>query len=238
MANFQVDALSRWEPFEHAGQSCSLGHLDAHEVVFQKEEGKEPIRFVVTYGLHCFTKDDTDQNIPLKYADGRESRTICLERYEASKWLRGMIEKLDVATIYQVQGEVFFTITVLNTSSGQLEPFKICMAIFRENRLLRIHVTSAFFARTGEGSPGVPVQKKGLTIFKVAFDTQHKLRTSSQKKSGIGLSRKNEGSRNGESLSRRDSQPSIACIRRGRSFLRRARRTGCPVTGCAPFGAL
>lgn len=90
------------------------------------------------------------------------------------KRLRGMIEKLDVATIYQVQGEVFFTVTVLNTSSGQLEPFKICMAIFRENRLLRIHVTSAFFIRTGEGSPNVPVLRKGFSIFKVAADTRHK----------------------------------------------------------------
>lgn len=169
-----MDAISHWEPFEHAGESYDLGHLDYHEVVFQKEEGKDPIRFVVTYGLHCFTKDDTEQNIPLKYADGRESRFICLERYEASKLLRGSIERLDAANIYQVQGEVFFTVTLLNTSSGELEPFKICMAIFRENRMLRIHVTSAFFARTGEGSPGVPIQKKGFTIFKVAFDTQHK----------------------------------------------------------------
>lgn len=169
-----MDAISQWEPFEYAGQPHDLGHLDCHEVVFQKEEGKDPIRFVVTYGLHCFTKDDTEQNIPLMYADGRESRTICLERYEASKRLRGLIESLDVATIYQVQGEVFFTVTVLNTSSGQLEPFKICMAIFRENRLLRIHVTSAFFVRTGEGAPGVPVQKKGFSIFKVAADTRHK----------------------------------------------------------------
>lgn len=169
-----MDAISQWEPFEYAGQPHDLGHLDCHEVVFQKEEGRDPIRFVVTYGLHCFTKDDTEQNIPLMYADGRESRTICLERYEASKHLRGLIEKLDVATIYQVQGEVFFTVTVLNTSSGELEPFKICMAIFRENRLLRIHVTSAFFVRTGEGAPGVPVRKKGFSIFKVAADTQHK----------------------------------------------------------------
>lgn len=169
-----MDAISHWEAFEHAGQPHDLGHLDCHEVVFQKVEGKDPIRFVVTYGLHCFTKDGTGQNIPLMYADGRESRTICLERYEASKQLRGLIEKLDVATIYQVQGEVFFTVVLLNTSSGQLEAFKICMAIFRENRLLRIHVTSAFFVRTGEGAPGEPVRKKGFSIFKVAADTQHK----------------------------------------------------------------
>ena len=171
---FHVDALQHWEPFEHAGVSYDLGHLDSHEVIFQKEEGKDPFCFVVTYGLHCFTKDDTEQNLPLKYADGRESRFICLERYEASKQLRGMLEKLAGATVYLVQGETFFTLNVMNNASGEIEPFKICMAIFRENRKLRIHVTSAFFARLGEGSPGVPIKKKGFSIFKVAADTRAK----------------------------------------------------------------
>ncbi|VVQ26471.1 hypothetical protein [Pseudomonas fluorescens] len=97
-----------------------------------------------------------------------------MERYEASKQLRGMLEKLAGATVYLTQGESFFTLNVMNNKSGELEPFKICMAIFRENRVLRIHVTSAFFARLGEGSPGVPINKKGFSIFKVAFDTQKK----------------------------------------------------------------
>ena len=174
MPTFHVDAIQHWEPFEHSGLAHDLGHLDSHAVVFQKEEGKDPFRFVVTYGLHCFTKDDTEQNIPLKYADGRESRYICLERYGASKHLRGMIEKLANATVYLIQGESFFTVDVINNISGEVEPFKICMAIFRENRVLRIHVISAFFARLGEGSPGVPVRKKGFSIFKVAADTRAK----------------------------------------------------------------
>jgi hypothetical protein len=148
--------------------------LDCHEVRFQKEEGKDPIRFVVTYGLHCFTKDGTEHNIPLKYADGRESQFICMERYEASRHLRGMLEKLASTTIYLTQSESFFTLDVMNNTSSEVEPFKICMAIFRENRVLRIHVTSAYFARTGEGSPGVPVNKRGFSIFKVAVDTQKK----------------------------------------------------------------
>ena len=85
-----------------------------------------------------------------------------------------MLEKLAGATVYLTQGESFFTLDVMNNESGDVEPFKICMAIFRENRVLRIHVTSAFFARLGEGSPGVPIKKKGFSIFKVAVDTQKK----------------------------------------------------------------
>ena len=171
--SFHVDSIQHWEPFSHDGISYDLGHLDSHEVVFQKEGA--PISFVVTYGLHCFTKDGTEHNIPLMYADGRHSQLVCLERYEASKQLKSMIERLGSgAWIYLTQGESFFTLDVMNNESGELEPFKICMAIFREHRVLRIHVTSAFFARTGEGSPEVPVNKKGFSIFKVAVDTQKK----------------------------------------------------------------
>lgn len=173
MPKFHVDSIQQWEPFEHDGVSYELGHLDCHEVVFQKDG--EPISFVVTYGLHCFTKDETDHNIPLMYADGRHCQFVCMERYEASKQLRRIIERLGSdAIIYLTQGESFFTLDVMNNSSGVVEPFKICMAIFREYRVLRIHVTSAFFARTGEGSPGKPVNKKGFSIFKVAADTMKK----------------------------------------------------------------
>lgn len=173
MPSFHVDSIQHWEPFEHEGAFYDLGHLDCHEVVFQKQG--EPIRFVVTYGLHCFTKADTAHNIPLKYADGRESRLICLERYRASKQLKGLIEKLgNGAWIYLTHCESFFTLDLMNNDSGFVEPFKVCMAIFREHRLLRIHVTSAFFARTGEGSPDVPVNKRGYSIFKIAVDTQKK----------------------------------------------------------------
>jgi len=56
--------------------------------------------------------------------------------------------------------------------------------------------------------------------------------------SAQNVMRGKSGARNGESLSRRDSQPSIAYVRRGRSFLRRARRTAFAVTGCDPFGSL
>lgn len=190
MPAFHVDSIQHWEAFEHDRMSYDLGHLDSHEVFFQKEEGKEAIRFVVTYGLHCFTKDGTEHNIPLKYPDGRECQFICLERYEASKQLRGMLEKLAYATVYLTQGESFFTLDVLNNASGEVEPFKICMAIFRENRVLRIHVTSAFFARLGEGAPGVPVKKKGFSIFKVAADTQKSLKGSVRKRSEIGTKNK------------------------------------------------
>jgi len=173
LPKYHVDSIQNWAAFEHAGKPYDLSHLDCHEVVFKAHQGD--IRFVVTYGLHCFTKDGTEHNIPFMYADGRHSQAVCLERYHASKQLRHIIEQLDQgALLYHQEGERFFTLNVLNSLNGRAEPYKVCLAVFREHRLLRIHVTSAYFARTGEGASGVPVNKKGFSIFKVALDTQKK----------------------------------------------------------------
>ncbi len=172
MTKFQVDSIQRWESFEHDGVTYDLGHLTCHEVEFQGD--KITPKFVVTYGLHCFTDDESEYSIPFKYPDGRHERKVCLERYEASKRLRGILEKLDQgATIYQTKEERFFTFEMLNSATGKLESYKICLAFFHEHRLLRMHVTSAFFARKGEGID-FPVSKKGYNIFKVASDTRMK----------------------------------------------------------------
>ena len=52
----------------------------------------------------------------------------------------------------------------------------------KENRLMRIHVLSAFFARTGPGAPGEPIPQKPVSLFKVAVDTAKKPRNSGRPK--------------------------------------------------------
>lgn len=173
LPKYHIDSIQEWPEFTHAGQTYSLNHLDCHEVIYQGQ--KASYKFVVTYGLHCFTKNDTGHNIGHEYEDGRESQQVCMERYEASKQLRSIITQLgQVGTLYQTEGQKYFTIDLQDSAANTPEPYKVCVAIFKENRLMRIHVTSAFFARTGEGSVGHPVQKKGFSIFKVALDTQKK----------------------------------------------------------------
>ncbi len=169
MAKYQIDSIQKWDDFEHAGVTYSLAHLSVHEVEYK---GQTAIyRFIVTYGLHCFAKDDTGFNIPFKYKDGREERFVCLERYEASKRLQTFILKLDQDhKIHQQEGERYFTLTAFNSAKGIEEPYKIALAIFKDNRLMRIHVTSAYFVREGEGTPEKPVKRPGYSIFKLAKD--------------------------------------------------------------------
>ena len=98
MKKYQVDSIQVWDDFEHAGTRYAMGHLSCHAVMFKGE--KLSPEFVVTYGLHCFTDDNSEYAIAFAYPDGRHERRVCLERYEASKKLRGLLEKLDQGAPY------------------------------------------------------------------------------------------------------------------------------------------
>lgn len=170
---YHIDSIQKWDCFTHSGSHYSLKHLSAHEVVFQGK--KKNFRFVVTYGLHVFAKDDEAHTIEHQYEDGREARLVNLERYEASKSIRGIIEKLGLrgSSIYQTAAKKYFIVDKLNNRTGKIEPYKICFALYRENRLLRIHVTSAYFLRKGDEP-----SNKGTSIYKLAMDVEKSPRNS------------------------------------------------------------
>lgn len=180
MANFHTDSIKVWEDFSHEEKTFSLGHLSAHEVVYPYDKGEDFV-FIVTYGLHCFTKNGTDHNIPVMVSDSRETQMVCIERYESSKNLPRIIEELAAsrAKIYETAQEKYFTISKLNNLTNEIEPYKICIAVFKEKRRLRIHVLSAFFVREGPGAPGNPVKGKGFSVFKIAFDALRRPRKGS-----------------------------------------------------------
>lgn len=168
MAKYQIDSIQHWPAFKYDGMSYSLIHLNAHEITFKGQ--KHSYTFVVTYGLHCFAKADTPYNIPLSYEDGREKITICMERYEASKKIPQILASLPRMPLFQTSAEKFFTLNMMNSATGLVEPYKICIAFYKEKRLLRMHILSAFFARSGPGSSGIPVANKSLSVFKVAME--------------------------------------------------------------------
>lgn len=168
MRKFHIQARQHWEAFTHEGEEYCLRHLSCHEVVFEGQ--KDTYKFVVSYGLHCFAKNDQEHSIELTYSDDFETRQINLERYHLSKYLRGMIEELDKhKLLYETTKEKYFTFEHVNDLTGELEQCKICLCIFKENRLLRIHVTSAFFVREEEN-----ISTSGFSIFKIALDTKRK----------------------------------------------------------------
>jgi len=180
VAKYQIDSIQSWEPFDHDSVTYSLSHLDAHEIIYKGD--KQDYKFIVTYSLHCFAKDETSHNIPVIYEDGREKLTVCMERYEASKQIRNILENLPMMELYQTTTEKFFTLDMINSATGQIEPYKVCIAFYKEKRLLRMHILSAFFARTGAGAVGEGLPNKPVSLFKVALDTSRKPRNANYPK--------------------------------------------------------
>ena len=171
LKKYHIVAHQSWSSFSHDGVDYCLRHLTAHDVVFIGE--KRSYKFIVTYGLHCFAKDDQEHSISTTYSDNHEKRQINLERYHLSKSLRGVIESLDSKKLlYETTKEKYFTFEQMNDLTGDQERCKVCLCVFKENRLLRIHVTSAFFDRSY-----TEPHQKGFSIYKIALDTEMKPRT-------------------------------------------------------------
>lgn len=164
MAKFHVDSITDWESFEYKGVLYTLSHLNAHEVTFLSEKGN-PFCFIVTYGLHCFAKDGSPFNIPVFFTDGREKRQICMDRYEKSKKIRSLLESLSDNKRYLINQtqDRYFTLCLLDEEEEKKTFYKICLAIYKENRKLRIHVTSAYVVDKGFSDTS-----KGLSIFRIA----------------------------------------------------------------------
>jgi hypothetical protein len=172
LGEYHIEAKLSWKPFYIDKIKHSLEHLTVHEVQYKGE--KDTFNFVVTYGLHCFAKDNDTDSIPsCIYPDGREARQINLERYQASKSLRSIVEGFGTSSqrFYETTTEKFFTIKKLNSLSNVVEPYKVCFCIFKENRLLRMHITTAFFDRTER-----VYNQRHYSIFKIAMDAKRRPR--------------------------------------------------------------
>jgi len=146
----------RWTPFDFNDQvyeqRYDLSHLDAHWVEYQdNREGREAnsYKFKVTYGLHCFTKEDPDlseaESSLWIYKAPREARHFNLARYNLSKQLPTIVRSLgDTKTlVFFAAYNNFATVEVIDFEGVKTDYF-VVFKVFRENRALRLHVMSAY----------------------------------------------------------------------------------------------
>lgn len=96
-----VKEVISWKNFILDGEIYDLSHLNADWVEYLDKRDEKNIityKFIVTYGLHCFTKDSDDisseQSQLLMYNGPRESRTFNFERYQLSKQLPSIVKSL------------------------------------------------------------------------------------------------------------------------------------------------
>lgn len=109
-----------WDAHQQEEDTYSLNHLHPHQVEHViPAKGSNPERRYqvhVSYGLHCFTRKEKDnEQVPdaAWYSDSRESRVFCPERWEFSKQLPGIISTLGERKCFHTQGVEFVTLKVI-----------------------------------------------------------------------------------------------------------------------------
>jgi hypothetical protein len=163
-----VNEVIAWKNFILNGDIYDLSHLNAHWVEYLDQRDEEnPItyKFIVTYGLHCFTKDSDDisseESQLLMYSAPRESRQFNFERYQLSKQLPSIIKSLgDKETLVCHAGYGNFATVKILDSNGIEVDYYVVFAVFKEVKKLRLHVLSAYPKYEGIGK----VKKVGFFV--------------------------------------------------------------------------
>jgi hypothetical protein len=161
-----VQEVTAWKDFLLDEQTYDLSHLNAHRVEYldtRNPETPTTYRFIVTYGLHCFTKGSEELSPEdvqrLMYKGPRESREFNFERYELSKQLPSIIKSLGEKETFVGHAGYgkYATVKILNAEGCEVEYF-VPFSVFRESKKLRLHVRSAYLLDEGLGK----VQKVGF----------------------------------------------------------------------------
>jgi hypothetical protein len=148
----------RWSFFSYGGQIYDLSHLDpqVHTFVQSASERNVEKRYSVNieFSLHCFTRKPLiagDTKGPLGYGDSRESRIFDFSRYEHSKDLLTVIQRLPLASCYHTQHGNFFTIKTV-TCSGSIEEYEVYFVVSRSSKekvMLNLFVQTAYVRDSG-----------------------------------------------------------------------------------------
>ncbi len=109
-----------WPPFEYEGVSYDLSHLDEYEFKILDSDNVER-RVAVTFDDHCFTrKPENGDDQALAYPDSdRDPGHFCFQRHELSLRLRDHIAYAANGHVWNVQGENFAAVPVIDHSGNR-----------------------------------------------------------------------------------------------------------------------
>jgi hypothetical protein len=163
-----IKEIASWRSFELRNTVYDLSHLKAEWIEYLDDRDEEkPItyKFLVTYGLHCFTKNleslSTEESAALMYCSARESRAFNFERYELSKQLPTIIRSLGQKSCLVCHaGYGNYAVVKIITAAGLEVDYFIVFSAFREQKKLRLHITSAYPKESGIGK----VKKVGFFV--------------------------------------------------------------------------
>ena len=158
--------VTHWRNFTLGSETYDLSHLTAHHAEYLDDRNENnPItyKFIITYGLHCFTKAldglTDEESQALMYHAPRESRHFNTERYYLSKELPSIILSLSQKTTLVCHaGHGKFASVKVQDSNGIDIDYFVVFTVFKETKKLRLHVQSAY-----------PVYERIGKIKKVSF---------------------------------------------------------------------
>ncbi len=151
--------VKNWRNFTLNSEIYDLSHLNAHSVEYLDNRDTNKLityKFIVTYGLHCFTKElqelTNEESQLLMYNATRESRPFNFERYYLSKQLPEIIKALGQSTTLVCHaGYQNYAIVKVVDSEGVKVDYFVVFRVFKESKKLRLHVTSAYPKDEGIG---------------------------------------------------------------------------------------
>jgi hypothetical protein len=147
-----VEEVTSWRSFKLDEEIYDLSHLNAHWVEYLDERNEQKLvsyKFIVTYGLHCFTKaleSQTNEALDhLQYHAPRESRHFNFERYYLSKQLPEIVKALGTgATPTFHAGYGNYAVVKVTDSNGDKINYFVVFSVFREKKKFRLHICSAY----------------------------------------------------------------------------------------------
>jgi len=163
--------MINWLPFNGGGINYDLTHLWPEVWVYTHVgvNGKPDLvyRIRIIYSLHTFTKGlEPNHDVAFNYADARESRTFCPDRYNKSLQLPKIMKNLDRGHIFHTNSQNFMRI-----DNGAGLSYEVFFTVQRSSEVdndLNIYVQSSY-DRTRGNSP-----KAGKIKFSViAYNTLH-----------------------------------------------------------------
>lgn len=147
--------MSYWPPFQHAGRTICLAHLEPFEFRCKVEDEPER-RVFVTFDEHTFTRKITSKD-PHEHKCFTD-RVFCPVRYGLSLGLRTLIEGFPDVRVYKTwekSGYVYFAAGVESPEG----PYHIFFNVKRydyskKKKGVAMHVQSAYPREKGEYGDG------------------------------------------------------------------------------------
>lgn len=181
----EQDDLIDEAPFNtvvYRGTPWDLEHLKPYSFLVDVDGIAHPLRVVVIFACHCFTRDATDEErannlIPYEdwYSDGKEERVLDEERYLLSKrYLPALVKDLGTRRIFvadEKRKNGNFVTREVQTDSGTAGLYSIFFEVEKERKhKLKLRVQSAYVREKLTKRESDAKKVRLHTIFKAVFE--------------------------------------------------------------------